>query len=143
MRRGFTIFEMVVAIGLLAIIAVVVVGLFVRLNVSSTKSVDQNVALELAHRVLDDYAEADPSSWDVESNKELETHDPASKTTFYYRLRHRLISDPTDPMGDLYRLDVDVSWWPGDVTKPYDAKRRDYGKLNLHLSRTVFIEHFK
>jgi prepilin-type N-terminal cleavage/methylation domain-containing protein len=143
-RRGFTISELVVAIGLLAIIAVVVIGLFVRITVSSSKSVDQSAALELAHRVLDEYADADPSTWDaVESDQDLQTHDPALKTTFYYRLSNRRISTAEDEMGNLYRLDVDVSWWPANAANPQPGQRRDYGKLSLQLSRTVFVEQFK
>ncbi|MBT9587081.1 type II secretion system protein [bacterium] len=144
-KRGFTISELVVAIGLLAIIAVVVIGLFLRITVSSTKSVDQSAALELAHRVLDEYADADPSTWNaVQADEDLQTHDPALKTTFYYRLRNRRINGSGDVMGDLYRLDVDVSWWPADPTLAVStARRRDYGKLSLHLSRTVFVEQFK
>lgn len=143
MRRGFTIGELIVALGLLAVIATVVVGLFLRLTVSSTKSEDQTVALEIANRLLDEYAEADPSTWNVSANQDLETHDPSSKTTFYYRLRNRKISDDSNPMGYLFRLDVDVSWWPADPANPHaSTMHRRYGKTTLHLSRVVFVEDF-
>ena len=133
------------AIGLLAVIAVVIIGLFLRLTVSSSKSVDQSAALEIAHQVLDEYSDADPSTWSsVQSEKSLQTHDPKQKTTFYYRLRHRRVTDVNDPRGDLYRLDVDGSWWPDSPGAPHSSSnRRDYGKLTLHLSRAVFVEHFK
>ncbi len=138
--RAFTIAELIVAIGLLAIIAVVIIGLFVRLTTSSSKSVDQSVAMEVANRFLDEYVDASPSQWDaVNSNVQLQTHDPVSKTTFYYKLRHRLVSSPAAQMGDLYRLDMAVSWCPNaDPNLP----RRDYGKLQVHLSRLVFVEDF-
>ena len=47
-------------------------------------------------------------------------------------------------MGDLYRLDVDVYWWPNDPTKlTKTPNRRDYGKLEVHLARCVFVERFR
>lgn len=142
-RRGFTIAELVFAIGLLALIAVVSIGFFVRLTVSSTKSGDQTVALELAHRVLEEYSLQDPAYWAVNSNEELSTHDPETNTTFYYRLRYRRLSPADAQMGDLYRLDVDVSWWAPDPSNPHAAHtRRDYGKLQLHLSDVVFVEDY-
>ena len=82
-RNAFTVAELIVAIGFLAIIAVVVVGLFVRLTTSSSKSADQSVALEVASRLLDEYAGSTPESWqDASSQQDLQTRDPGSKTTF-------------------------------------------------------------
>lgn len=143
-RLAFTVAELVVAIGFLAIIAVVVIGLFVRLTTSSSKSADQSVALEVASRLLDEYAGSSPSDWTtVSSQQELQTRDPGSKTTFYYRFKHRVI-DSQSLMGDLYRLDVDVYWWPDDPTRLQKTpNRRDYGKLQVHLGRVVFVEQFR
>ena len=144
-RNAFTVAELIVAIGFLAIIAVVVVGLFVRLTTSSSKSADQSVALEVASRLLDEYAGATPESWkDASSQQDLQTRDPGSKTTFYYRFRSKQIDDTKSLMGDLYRLDVDVYWWPEDPTKlTKTPNRRDYGKLEVHLARCVFVERFR
>lgn len=144
-RKAFTVAELIVAIGFLAIIAVVVIGLFVRLTSSSSKSADQSVALEVASRLLDEYAGAAPEVWkDVSSQQDLQTRDPGSKTTFYYRFRSKQIDDSSSLMGDLYRLDVDVYWWPDNPNKlTQTANRRDYGKLEVHLARVVFVERFR
>lgn len=144
-RIGFTVAELIVAIGFLAVISVVVIGLFVRLTASSSKSADQTAALEVASRLLDEYARAAPEEWmNVSSQQDLHTRDPGSKTTYYYRLRHRQIDDGQSLMGDLYRLDVDVFWWPADPSRlDRTPSRRDYGKLKVSLARTVFVERFR
>lgn len=139
---AFTMAELVLSMGLLALIATVVIGLFVRFTVSSTKSTDQTAALELANQVLDEFADASPSYWNQTGTKEFQTHDDVTRTTFSYRLDYRLLSPPTAQMGDLYRLDVQVSWWP-DSSGTLQNQRRDYGKLHLNLSRTVFVENLK
>ncbi len=140
--RAFTIAELVLSIGLLAVIAVVVIGLFLRFTVSSTKSSDQTVALELANQLLDQYVDADPDFWDLKADQEFRTHDTETATEFSYRLDFRQLSNSDAQMGDLYRLDVYVSWWPdgGDRDK---NQRRDYGQLHLNLSRVVFVENLK
>ena len=144
-RSAFTVAELIVAIGFLAIIAVVVIGLFVRLTTSSSKSADQSVALEVASRLLDEYAGASPASWkDASSQQDLQTRDPGSSTTFYYRLKSKQIDDTKGLMGDLYRLDVDVYWWPTNPNQlQATPNRRDYGKLQVHLARVVFVESFR
>jgi prepilin-type N-terminal cleavage/methylation domain-containing protein len=141
-RRGFTIAELVLAIGLLGIIAVVVIGLFVRFTISSTKSSDHTVASELATKLLDDYVDSDPAFWDVHANQELRSHDTETSTTFTYQLDYKLLSGSDAEMGDLYRLDVFVSWWP-DGGEGKRNQRRDYGQLHLNLSRIVFVERLK
>lgn len=144
-RIAFTVAELIVAIGFLAVISVIVIGLFVRLTASSSKSADQSAALEVASRLLDEYARAAPEEWkNVDSRQDLQTRDPGSKTTYYYRLRHKQIDDGTSLMGDLYRLDVDVFWWPANQARlDQTPNRRDYGKLKVSLGRAVFVEHFR
>jgi hypothetical protein len=127
--------------GLLAVIAIVLIGLFVRLTASSSKSSDQVVAAEIASRLLEQYAHASPENWMTASAQQgLQTRDPGSSTVFYYQLKPRLITDPSSSqMGDLYRLDVDVYWWQNQS----QPNRRDYGRLNVHLARVVFVEAFR
>lgn len=138
---AFTVAELVVAIGLLAVIAVVVIGLFVRITASSSKSADQTVALEIANRVLDQYANSSPADWETASSKQdLQTRDPASKTTFHYHLESRPLTHSTSNMGDMYRLDVNVYWW---TNREAEDTRRDYGRLRVRLSRCVFVEQIK
>ena len=144
-RSAFTVAELIVAIGFLAIIAVAVIGLFVRLTASSSKSADQSVALEVANKLLDGYAAATPSVWkDVSSQLDLQTRAPGLQTTFYYRFQFKQIDPGNSLMGDLYRLDVDVYWWPPDPQNLQSSpNRRDYGKLQVHLARVVFLESFR
>lgn len=144
-RRAFTVAEIVIAIGFLAIIAVVVIGLFVRLTASSSKSADQTVALQVADRLLEEYAGATPSVWKELSNQvDLQTRAPGLETTFFYRLQFQQIDPGNSLMGALYRLDVDVSWWSDEAQNlRARSSRRDYGMLQVHLARAVFLESFR
>lgn len=144
-RKAFTVAELVIAIGFLAIIAVVVIGLFVRLTASSSKSADQTVALEVGNRLLEEYASSSPAVWkDLSSRMELQTRAPGVATTFFYRFQYRQIDPDQSLMGALYRLDVNVSWWSGEAQDPQKrVYRRDYGMLQVHLARVVFLENFR
>lgn len=144
-RRAFTVAELVVAIGFLAIIAVVVIGLFVRLTASSSKSADQTVALEVANRLLEEHASSSPAVWkDLSSQQDLQTRVPGVATTFFYRFKFQQIDPDRSLMGALYRLDVDVFWWSGEGQPAHRSlSRRDYGMLQVHLARVVFLENFR
>ncbi len=132
------------AIALLGTIVVVSIGFFVRLTVSSTKGTDQAAALELGTKILEDYCHKDPALWAADASEELSTHDDKTNTTFYYKLSYRRLSPLDAKMGDLYRLDVSVSWWPADPSDPHgEHGRRDYGRLNLHVANVVFVENMK
>jgi hypothetical protein len=97
--------------------------------------------------------------------------DSTSTTTFYWvltptelsvtpnPLNHSsppLPSDPFNPvlnpntnqMGDVYKLDMDVYWWP-DARNSFVysldsiASRATMGRMSVHLSRVVYIENMK
>lgn len=128
-------------IGLLALIVVFVIGLFARLNIAATKSVDKSVAMELAQRVLDSAAAVAPAQWDTfRGTQDLASRTTPVTTTYFYELDSRVLTAPNEPMGDLYRLDVEVSWWPADSSNAQKSRRRDYGKLHLRLSRVIWVE---
>lgn len=139
--------ELVAALGLIALLLLLVMGLFVRLNVSSSKSTDKAVALELASKVLEIQAGSSPPLWELEAQKTnaaqgLELRAPGSNTNFYYTFSYQRISDASDSqMGDLYRLDVSVHWWP--ESSKADHTRGSYGRLQVHLARVVFVEQFR
>lgn len=122
--------------GLLAILITVLIGLFVRLGIGSTKTLDRSMALELAHRILEEHAANSPTTWQIQDQHSETLGVGRPPILFEYRLDSALLSDASNPMGDLYRMDVDVSWWPqGNAS----SQRRDYGRLTLRLSRVVFV----
>jgi type II secretory pathway pseudopilin PulG len=168
--RGFSMGELLIAVALLGLVIVTVIGLFVTLMNGSTKGLDQTVALDIAQNELDFCAGSAPAKWLALNNGTLglsETHtvtDPRSPIPFYWVLTPTELSEPsgvtgaaaydfaahpkTNAMGDMYRLDMDVYWWP-DAAKTSVinvtsiASRGGMGRLSVHLSRIVYIENMK
>jgi Tfp pilus assembly protein PilV len=138
MRRGLSLAEFVIALALMGMVGVAVVGLLLRMNLASTKTMDQTAALDLAHRVLEQAEGASPDSWPSLDRQTVKTRDGNSEMTFEVSLTSERISDPASPMGDLYRLRVEVQWWP-----PSSSNRRDFGKLRLVQRRIVYVENQK
>jgi hypothetical protein len=125
------------AIGILALVLTVLIGFFLRLNVSSSKSSDQTVAFELASRLLEEAAESGPEDWQTAPGTEqLQSQDFAGNTTFHHRLTSTLLDSGDTAMGEMYRLDVEVWWAP-------KSERVGTGKLRVRLSRAVFVENHK
>jgi len=138
-RVGLSLAEIMLAIGLLAILITVLIGLFLRLNLGATKTLDRTMALELANRILEEHSANSPQTWNFQDRFRSEAIGRAP-LDFEYKLDATLLSATNNPMGDLYRLDVDVSWWPEvDKSRP----RRDYGVLSLRLSRVVFVQSLR
>ena len=157
-RPAFSFGELLIAIMLLALIIVVVVGLFVKLMNASTKGLDQTVALDIAQNKLDFAAASTPAKWTFFSSEPHSITDPRTPTPFYYVLTAKDMSSyvgppghllpPSDLMGDLYKLDIDVYWWPANlnvtnVTVTQGTVRQEIGRLSVHLSRAVYIANMK
>lgn len=132
MRRGFTVLETVLALGLISMILVFLCVLFIRLIGTSDKSGDTSAGLELADSLLQQCVQ----NKDFEppgSNRSLllYTHDAAAATEFTYQIT----SQPTvvtPGQKPIYFMDVHV-WWNG----PAGSTRHGQGRLETHLSRLV------
>ena len=143
-NRGLTLAELVIAIGLLASIIVIVIGLFVKLMNASTKGLDQTVALDIAQNKLDQAAQSSPSKWLIYNSEAHSVTDPRTPTTFHYTLTPRELTSNSaadNKMGDMYHLDLEVYWWPEKDKEV--STRRDMGRLSVKLSRVVYIENMK
>ena len=145
---GLTFAELMISLALLAVVIVVVIGLFVKLLNASTKGLDQTVALDIAQNRLDVVASSPASKWaGFASTQGMAIVDSRSMTTFHYKLIYEELSSPggqaDSKMGDLYRVDVEVFWWPDDQNNPQAAKRTEMGQLKVNLSRIVYIENMK
>lgn len=132
MRRGFTVLETVLALGLLTFILVFLGILFIRLIGTSDKAGDTSAGLELADRLLQESIQNrvfDPPA--VDRRLTLYTHDASNPTEFIYRVT----SQPTVVTAGqkpIYYMDVHV-WW----NVPAGTTRHDQGRLETHLSRLV------
>jgi hypothetical protein len=124
---------------LLMVCLVSVVTVMLGLFKSSTKGVDQQVALSIADRTLAQLAQADESNWaGITSNpNEIYTHDPGSQTRFETTFTvDKLNAAPaTVTMGELYNVTVTVLWWD-----PANQTRVGYGRQSVSLTRTLYLE---
>ncbi len=138
-----TLAEAVLAFGLMAVLAVVVIGVFTKLMVSTTKSTDLTAAQLLARSVLDRAVRAGPPDWGVDFTSVgtvgLYTHDKTVMTDFVYQVVPLRLTPAgsSDSMGELYEIGVTVSWWT--ETPDANAGHAGVGKVSTQISRTVFI----
>lgn len=136
-QQGFTVAEIVVALGLISLVALAVIGVFSRLMGSTSKSADQAAADLLAQAVLDRAARTGPPEWGgLQSGVTLRTADSSSDTEFLYRVDTRLLPGSDHPLGSLYSVTVLVSW-SGSLDKQDELGR---GKLWLERSRLTYVE---
>lgn len=137
-----------ISFALLAVVIVVVIGLFVKLLNASTKGLDQTVALDIAQNRLDVVASSPASKWEGYSKStDMVVVDSRTATTFHYKLTYQELSSPggqaDNKMGDLYLVNVEVFWWPDDQKNPQASKRTEMGQLKVNLSRIVYVENMK
>ena len=160
-RRGLTMGEMVVAVGLLGILVVFVALLFTRLLAASTKGSHQTVGMLFAQRRIDAAQRGGPPNWgtaqplpedadgdfrETTSGEEgVYFQDDQSQTSFYYRFTADRIK--ADAMGSLYRLSVDVVWWPSTADVASKARRSDVGhgtgNKSVTLSRVFYHQYVR
>lgn len=155
--------EMVIAVGLLGIIVVFIAALFTRLLAASSKGSNQTVGTIFAQRRLDAAQRNGPPywgakeklSWDIATGNYWEGtsaqegvyfQDDQTKTAFHYRFKADKIR-AEDRMGDLYRLTVDVVWWPSTDAVASKARTTDVGhgtgKKSVTLSRVFYHPFIK
>ncbi|MEW6279178.1 MAG: hypothetical protein AB1758_11175 [Candidatus Eremiobacterota bacterium] len=154
--------ELCLAIGLLGVVIVFVLAVFTRLMASSTKSSSQTVGLLLAQRRMDQAIRTGPPAWGAnpplsttedlpfyEENQSQVTgvyqHDEQNKVDYYHHFRAERVQ--RKPMGDLWRLTVDVVWWPSDgraaTIKNTNEVRQGSGRLSLSVSRLYYHQFVK
>jgi hypothetical protein len=138
--RGLVLSEIVLSLGLLAVVGLTVIGVFSYLAVNSQGSSDRAAAELLSDSVLERAVKAGPDpdavdglQWGVGRDKvfqELSTADNGSATRFTYQVSPELIRSA--PLGSVYLVTVEVAWAEeGGVER---------GKGHLKKSRTVYIE---
>lgn len=137
--RGLVLSEIVISLGLLAIVGLTVIGVFSSLAINSQSNSDRAAAQLLAETVLERAVKAGPDPvdglrWGVGTDKlfkELKTADDSSATKFSYQVSPELIR--TAPLGTIYHVTVEVVWME-------EGSGVQRGRGNLKKSRTVYIE---
>ena len=145
-RLAMTLAETVMALALMGVLIVVVVGFFSRMLMASAKSTDQTAGRLLAHSVLERAAREGPPNWGVAGNlgstaggQRVYAHDSLTGTDFVYRVDVTKVSvtRPNIPMGEMYQLDVTVTWWKDKADA--QAQSEGVGQVSTQLKRTVYI----
>ncbi len=142
-NRGLTLSEIVVALGLMAGLLLVIIALFTKLLVNSTKNTDLTAANLLARSILDQSVRRGPSNsgqfTTPDDSLELSTNNRDSKTKFSYEIQSQRITNTHDSsLGRLYQVTATVSWWADEVSQEHS--RQGYGRLSTSISRTVYVK---
>ena len=143
-RRGLTVAEVVVALGLLSILVIVVLGLFTQLLASTTKNTLLQAGTLHADRVLNETirnVRPSPPAFDLVSMDQegIYTHDETNLTIFYHTLTATpVVTYNVNEPGETWELEVEVNWWAADPNDPTRV-RPGYGKLFTKQHRVVYI----
>lgn len=139
---GLTLAEIVLAIGVLGIVALTVIGLFVKLLGSQSKSSHGTVGRFIANAVGERAALSGPPNWgmvdiNVPQTETTRLHNQDALVTYTTTITATpLRSAPaSNPMGELWFLEIEISWWNDE------AARVDFGKTHVKTSRVVYIEN--
>ncbi len=146
-RVGFTLTEVVLAIGLLAVIALSLIAAFTKVFGAVSKNTDLEAARLLARRVLDRALKVGYPDWGVgpshQGSVDLVTQDSGRATHFIYTVTPSLLKSDSFDFGgspvkrELYYLEVEVSWWENGPSK----ERQGMGRMSTRLGQTIFVEH--
>lgn len=142
-------------------------ALFTKLMASSTRTTNQSVGLLFAQRRMDAALATGPPFWGSDApmtynvgtrtweenasdttafaggpGSGVYTSDETNKTVFYHKMQAQLIRPQM--MGDLYRLRVDVVWWPNTSGGTIQSTvRQGVGKQFLTLTRLFYYPKVK
>lgn len=141
--RGLTVAEVVVAIGVLAIMLVTTLLLFTQLMASTTKNNLVNLGSLYADRILEQMVAspnpAPPAFSALTTGEEsVVSHGDGRSTTFAYRVEATSLTPVQEP-GEQWLLEVEVHWWHADPNTP-NQDRRGYGRLSTKQRRMVYIK---
>ena len=130
--HGMTLAELILALGLLAIMVVCMTGLFSNLLGSATKGSHLTAGSFFARQRLEEVLRKD-LYWPVPpaAAQGIYTTDKDSQTTFFYRV----MGTPIPPVAGQYRaaywIDVEVWWW----SEAPGQNRSGQGKLYTSIGR--------
>lgn len=152
-KNGFSLVEVVLAIGILAIATLGVIAALTRVMVAQSSSSHHTVARIIADSVIREAVLAGPNDWGREPGVPIQTREAtvgqnAELVTFYVEVTEQPIPEDSDgggplfnpagpDMGDLWQVNVRV-WWDTDDTGPSGAIER--GKRSVEVTRLVYVE---
>jgi prepilin-type N-terminal cleavage/methylation domain-containing protein len=141
-KRGLTLSEIIVALGVMAVVSLTVIGLFSKLLISTQKSSQVVTADLLCKAILEEAVREGPPNWgvggdfSVNGGKATLYTSEEKKTGYNYQVQpNRVHTD--DKMGELWEVTVNVSWWGDRVDTT--RTRQGMGRLSRELTRIVYI----
>ena len=134
-KRGLSLVELILAMGILSIAIVLIVGLFLSLLRSSTKTADLTTGMFFGREKLREVIEHD-QYWPVPADQAtgLYTTDAATQTEFFSRVSSTPLSGSAPDYKGGYYISVDVWWWsaaPGQ-------QRTGQGVLSTRVSQFYY-----
>lgn len=149
--KGLTLAEVVLAMGILAFLALLVVGVFLALLKSSAKNREQAMAELLTEKFLEKAAAEGPPDWGVGKEKvgtrleeePLELDRTAGKeldrTRFFYQVDSELLeTEPKTTAGATWRITVTVGWWLAKDAPKMESSRVGFGNQYVRGVRTIY-----
>ena len=131
-------------------LSLVVIGVFTKLLLASTKGSDLTTANLLARSILDRAVRYGPprsagvDGWGVGGDyttsggrASMYTHDTKVKTKFVYQVIPTRLTPDKNVVGTLYDVRVIVTWWEDEASA--QAARQEFGRLSTEVSRTVYV----
>ncbi|MEW6280963.1 MAG: hypothetical protein AB1758_20285 [Candidatus Eremiobacterota bacterium] len=151
-RQAFSLAELMVSVGIVAVGILMVIGIFIGLLHQSQRSADRSAGTVVASSMLNQeiyqilnnthptVTKADFFDLDSPPEPPLQGTVNLNGTVFTYTVRYQTVDDNTgSPLGDglnnarVKRTDVTVWWW----TDTADTARKGYGYLRTQLTRLV------
>ncbi len=136
--RGLSLAEIVVALGLVALVSLAVIGVFSSLLLSTAKTSTQAGAELLAKSLLDRAVRQGPPNWSTGNETiahRLELGDKQAPTTVFYRIEVQALQKHS--MGELHQVSVTVFWDQEGQSQGY---RVGQGKTWVEQTRVVYID---
>lgn len=128
----------------MAMVSLVIIAIFTKLLISSTKNTDLITANLLARGIMDKAVRQGPPKWGKDDtysisggSASLATNGDQSDTKFVYEIETRKVTSNPDSVGQLFWVKVTVSWWADKVGNK--NSRQDYGRLSTEIVRTVYL----
>ena len=134
-KRGFSLGEVVLALGLISFVALVVVGVFLTLMQASAKNREQVAAELLTESILEKATAAGPPNWGVDgrTGEPLSAGSSALSDDTYYQVEPTLVNEDN---GEMWEVNVTVAWWSEDGKA--DQARVGHGNTHVTGTRSVY-----
>ena len=150
-RRGLTIGELVVAIGLLATALVTVMVLFGQILEVTTKNSMVSQDSFVADQLLEEETAYLRRARRASNNPMLDHTPPAQKITLRFRAEEENVEylyrvgaytvdgqNYSDQLGQVFRIELDVRWW--QETGVAEKTRSGYGRTSLQRMKIVYAQ---